>query len=145
MNRMPEIAQMFGVEIGEEFNIKGCIDDFRFKFTEEDIGYFYNGKWVSILCYLGNLLNGKWELVKIPKSLLTEKEKEYLSAVIKPFKDKVIYIAKQQGFKYSKKISVEFIIIYVDDEKIILPSYDKGTLYKNMKLMEKYTVEDLGL
>lgn len=145
MNRIPEIAQMFGVEIGEEFNIKGCIDDFRFKFTEEDIGYFYNGKWVSILCYLGNLLNGKWELVKIPKSLLTEKEKEYLSAVIKPFKDKVIYIAKQQGFKYSKKISVEFIIIYVDDEKIILPSYDKGTLYKDMKLMEKYTVEDLGL
>ena len=145
MNRIPEIAKMFGVEIGEEFFIKGCIDDFRFKFTEEDVGYFYNGKWISILCYLGNLLNGKWELVKIPKSLLTEKEKEYLSAIIKPFKDKVIYIVKQQGFKYSKKISVEFIIIYVDDEKIILPSYDKGTMYKDIKLMEKYTVEDLGL
>lgn len=46
---------------------------------------------------------------------------------------------------YSEKLSVEFIIIYIDDEKIILPSYEAGKMYKGMKLMEKYTVEDLGL
>ena len=50
-----------------------------------------------------------------------------------------------QGMKYNEQLPVEFIVIYVDDEKIILPSYGKGTLYKDMKLMEKYTVEDLGL
>ena len=94
MNHIPEIAHMLGLEIGEEFFIKGCIDDFRFKFTEEDVGYFYDGTWVSILCYLGNLLNGKWELVKISKPILTKEEREYLSMVIKPFRDEIEYIHK---------------------------------------------------
>ena len=40
------------------------------------------GKWISILCYLGNLLNGKWEVVKIPKPILYDVEKKLYPPVI---------------------------------------------------------------
>ena len=142
MNYIVEIADMLGVGLYKEFTIEG-FEDTDFKLTVNGLFYYDNRTftWEKSLL-LDDILIGTRKIIK---PILTEKEKEYLSAVIKPFKDKVSYIVKQQGFKDDKKLSVEFIIIYVDDEKLILPSYDKGTLYKDMKLAEKYTVEDLGL
>ena len=142
MNYIVEIADMLGVGLYKEFTIEG-FEDTDFKLTVNGLFYYDNRTftWEKSLL-LDDILIGTRKIIK---SILTEKEKEYLSAVIKPFKNKVNYIVKQQGFKDDRKLSVEFIIIYVDDEKIILPSYDKGTLYKDMKLAEKYTVEDLGL
>ena len=142
MNHIVEIADMLGVGLYKEFTIEG-FEDTDFKLTVNGLFYYDNRTltWEKSLL-LDDILIGTRKIIK---SILTEKEKEYLSAVIKPFKDKVSYIVKRQGFKEDKKLSVEFIIIYVDDEKIVLPSYDKGTLYKDMKLTEKYTVEDLGL
>lgn len=142
MNYIVEIADMLGVGLYKEFTIEG-FEDTDFKLTANGLFYYDNRTftWEKSLL-LDDILIGTRKIIK---SILTEKEKEYLSAVIKPFKDKVSYIVKRQGFKEDKKLSVEFIIIYVDDEKIVLPSYDKGTLYKDMKLTEKYTVEDLGL
>ena len=142
MNYIVEIADMLGVGLYKNFTIEG-FEDTDFKLTTNGLFYYDNRTftWEKSLL-LDDILIGTRKIIK---PILTEKEKEYLSAVIKPFKNKVSYIVKQQGFKDDKKLSVEFIIIYVDDEKLILPSYDKGTLYKDMKLMEKYTIEDLGL
>ena len=142
MNYIVEIADMLGVGLYKNFTIEG-FEGTDFKLTANGLFYYNNRTftWEKSLL-LDDILTGQRKIIK---QILTEKEKEYLLAVIKPFKDKVTYIAKQQGFKYNEKIPVEFIIIYVDDEKIILPSYGKGVLYKDMKLMEKYTVEDLGL
>ena len=142
MNYIVEIADLLGVGLYKNFTIEG-FEDTDFKLTANGLFYYDNRTftWEKSLL-LDDILIGTRKIIK---PILTEKEKEYLSAVIKPFKNKVNYIVKQQGFKDSEKLSVEFIIIYVDDEKLILPSYDKGTLYKDMKLMEKYTVEDLGL
>ena len=142
MNHIVEIADMLGVGLYKEFTIEG-FEDTDFKLTVNGLFYYDNRTftWEKSLL-LDDILIGTRKIIK---PILTEKEKEYLSAVIKPFKDKVSYIVKQQGFKDDKKLSVEFIIIYVDDEKLILPSYDKGALYKDMKLAEKYTIEDLGL
>ena len=143
MNHIPEIAQILGVEIGEEFNIKGCIDNFRFKFTEEDIGYFYNDRWVSMSCYLCNLLNGKWELVKIPKPLLTGEEREYLSYVIKPFRDEIEYIHKFTCPNGTK----EYLLGFIKDigYHLELPPFVKGTMYCGVELGKEYTLEELGL
>ena len=143
MNHMKQVAQMLGVEIGEEFNIKGCIDNFRFKFTEEDIGYFYNDRWVSMSCYLCNLLNGKWELVKIPKPLLTEEEREYLSYVIKPFRDEIEYIHKFTCPSGTK----EYLLGFIKDigYHLELPPFVKGTMYCGVELGKEYTLEELGL
>lgn len=74
------------------------------------------------------------------KEILDEKEKEYLSAVIRPFKGRVDYIKK---FDITSK---EFIRIYLkNDEDIDFPYFKKGTMYKGMKLDKKYTLKELGL
>ena len=142
MNRMPEVARILDVEIGEEFNIKGCIDELRFKFTEDDVGYFYGDTWVSISCYLCNLLNGKWELVKIPKPILDDVEKKYLSKVIRPFRDRIVYISKENVENSNK----EYIYIGLwGTDKSTLPPFERETMYKGMKLNQEYTLEELGL
>ena len=74
------------------------------------------------------------------KEVLDAKEKEYLSAVIRPFKGRVDYIKK---FDITGK---EFICIYLkNDEDIDFPYFKKGTMYKGMKLDKRYTLKELGL
>ena len=74
------------------------------------------------------------------KEVLDAKEKEYLSAVIRPFKGKVDYIKK---FDITGK---EFICIYLkNNEDIDFPYFKKGTMYKGMKLDKRYTLKELGL
>lgn len=74
------------------------------------------------------------------KEVLNAKEKEYLSAVIRPFKGRVDYIKK---FDITGK---EFICIYLkNDENIDFPYFKKGTMYKGMKRDKKYTLKELGL
>ena len=139
MNHMKQVAHMLGLEIGEEFNVKGCIDDFRFKFTEEDMGYFCNDTWVSMSCFIGDILRGKYEIVKL---LLTKEEKEYLSMVIKPFRDKMRYIYK---FPYSDGRSEYLVGVTEDAGYLELPRFEKRSMYKGMELSKKYTLEELGL
>jgi hypothetical protein len=75
------------------------------------------------------------------EEILDEKEKEYLSAVIKPFRSKVEFIEK---IAFSKEKT--FIRIGLKEEASInLPYFKDGTMYKNMKLNKKYTLEELGL
>nr|DAU13577.1 MAG TPA: Photosystem I reaction centre subunit IV / PsaE [Caudoviricetes sp.] len=75
----------------------------------------------------------------VEKEILDEEEKEYLSAVIKPFRYKIEYIAKHGGNK-------EYIDICIrNDSKIIFPYFKSGTMYKGMELNKKYTLEELGL
>lgn len=74
------------------------------------------------------------------KEILDEKEKEYLSAVIRPFKGRVDYIKKID------LTSREFIYIHLkNDEDIDFPYFKKGTMYKGMKLDKRYTLKELGL
>lgn len=74
------------------------------------------------------------------KEILDAKEKEYLSAVIRPFKGRVDYIKK---FDITGK---EFICIYLkNDEDIDFPYFKKGTMYKGMKPDKRYTLKELGL
>ena len=75
----------------------------------------------------------------VEKEILDEEEKEYLSNVIKPFRDKVEYIVK----KYC--LGKEYISIFLIEENISLPYFKRGTMYKEMKIEKKYTLEELGL
>lgn len=78
------------------------------------------------------------------KEILDEKEKEYLSAVIRPFKNRVKSICKQD-------IDNEYICIELFDfsghntDCIQLPFFETGTMYKGMKRDKKYTLKELGL
>lgn len=75
------------------------------------------------------------------KEILDEKEKEYLSAVIKPFRSNVRYIRKCE----SGWLNEEFIIIVLKEESISLPCFKKGTMYKRMTTYKEYTIEELNL
>ena len=74
-----------------------------------------------------------------PKPILDDKEKEYLSAVIRPFREKIKSIHKD-CFKKE-----EFIYIYCKkfSNSFGLPYFSKDTMYKGMELNREYTLEDL--
>lgn len=83
MNYMKQVAQMLGVELDEEFKISGSRH--RYKFNETGLVGYVCGSWADQLCSFTKILNGEYEIIKLPKALLTDEEKEYLSRVIKPF------------------------------------------------------------
>lgn len=139
---MSEVAKILGVEIGEEFNIEGGSKDAKYKFSEDylimeitDVG------WTRASFYLADLLNGKLKIVKLHNHILTEKEKEYLSAVIRPFRNRVKYIYKTT-YQY---VGTEFIAIQLYCGFMSLPNFEKGTMYKGMELDKEYALEELDL
>ncbi len=81
----------------------------------------------------------EWANSKYKEPILDEVEKEYLSAVIKPFRDKVTGILKGDNGSEFIRISVE------NDGAFRLPYFKKGSMYKNMKTNKKYKLEELGL
>lgn len=77
------------------------------------------------------------------KDILNSREKEYLSNVIKPFRDSAINIKKFENYRDRQK---EYITIYIkNDFAINLPNFEKNTMYKNMEINKAYTLEELGL
>ena len=78
-----------------------------------------------------------WLNQKHVELILNNAERQYLSAAIKPFRQKVKYISK-----VCLKNEI-LIVIDLGDEDI--PSFEKGTMYKGMKENKKYTLKELGL
>ena len=89
----------------------------------------------------GYMVNNK-VLTVVNRPILDEKEKEYLSSVIRPFRKEIGYIRKND---FIGEDECEYIEIVLEKENIIFPNFEKGTMYKNMKLNKKYTVKELGL
>lgn len=80
------------------------------------------------------------------KNMLTEKEKKYLSDVIKPFRDKTITIIKRRIYANGK----DYIAIHIYNDShnvdtISLPLFENNTMYKNMTPNQEYSLERLGL
>lgn len=82
------------------------------------------------------------------KEVLDVKEKEYLSAVIRPFKNRIRSISKKHYFEY-EYISISMFDIPNDnlgiEDNPDLPLFKKGKMYKGMKLDKEYTLKELGL
>lgn len=144
-NKMKEVAKLLGVELEEEFKINE--GDYNiFKLTEQGLKCYsdkISGWQYSLL--LEYLIVGDIEIVKIPKPILDDVEKEYLSALIKPFRKYVKYI-----YKYDYKVNERITICYREYVCNVrmgfsLPSFEKGTMYKGMKTRKRYALEDLCL
>ena len=95
---------------------------------------------------LEEILTGVCKIIKPSELILTDDEKEYLSNVIKPFRNRIISIRK---YKFNQD---EYIGIYIkyyaetdESEMITLPLFKEGTIYKGMKLNREYLLEELGL
>lgn len=80
--------------------------------------------------------------------ILLNSEREYLSAVIAPFRERVARIEKKiantAGYEFIK-ITVRSGIKYYDREYIYLPLFNMGAMYKRMKQEKEYTLEELNL
>ena len=152
---MEKIAQMLDLEFNENFHIKldlNIILESEYRFKEKGLMRYHKfiEQWdFAIYDTFLHLLDGKYEVVKLPKSILSEKEKKYLSDFIDPFKSQVTYIEKRylKDFKGNEK---EFISIGIrENEKywrqMELLLYDAGKYYKGMNTSEHYTLEELGL
>ena len=107
--------------------------------------YHNNHNWIKNKdLFSDKFLNQEIE-IEVP-DILDKKEKEYLSAVIKPFRNKVKNISKSNvangQYEY---ISIETVHPLAKTEFISFPLFETQTMYKNMKLRKKYTLEELDL
>lgn len=139
MNYMEQIAEMLGVKLYEDFRIKAINDMiFEKKFFLTEYGLFSEDSTVPISTILNDILNGQYKIVKLPFAL-TKEEKDYLSEVVKPFRDKIEYI-KRLTFD-----SVDSIQMITDKGITAVLFFETDTRYKNMEPDREYTLAELGL
>ena len=81
----------------------------------------------------------KWLEEEYVPNILTDKEKAYLSAVIKPFREEVETIEKA-SFEEDEQLQISD-----GDTVMAFPCFEKGTMYKGMEAYKEYTLEELGL
>ena len=84
-----------------------------------------------------------WLEEEYKPTILTEKEKAYLSAVIKPFRKDIESVKKLENYYTAQ----EYIHIAMKKgtDYCSLPWFRKGTMYKGMEAYKVYSLEELGL
>ena len=84
----------------------------------------------------------EWLNQECEEPILDDVEREYLSAVIKPFRKKISCIRKSKDSRKGKNyIKIEFC----DGDCMFFPNLSNNAMYKGMKLDRNYTLEELGL
>lgn len=148
MKTQEELLNFFGVELNKIYQIKAENDRGYFKVTRTDLGdivvrYSADLKIVEKGNGFGfNLLVlQRWNYEECKRPILDKKEKEYLSAVVKPFKERVEYIIKRTSGYKNEYISIQI----KNDVAIQYPNFNKNTMYKGMEIGIEYTLEELGL
>ena len=92
------------------------------------------------------IFTGEYKIVKIPKPILDEKEKEYLHHIIRPFTDSIKCITKYGSTDWESITVAYYDQAHAGDEYYIhFPTFKAGTMYKGMKSGKHYTLEELGL
>ena len=79
--------------------------------------------------------------------ILNDKEREYLSSVIQPFRHKVIGIVKR-SYRIRKEYEcIQIHSIYVANCAHYIPLlfFEKNTMYKGMQVDKEYSVGELEL
>ena len=142
MNYIEQIAKMLNVEINEEFKIEGYDDNMRFKFTRSAFLQSCGDGWWSSSNSIMNVLEGYRKLIKLPKPVLDEVEKEYLSYVIKPFRNRIKYFYKWACADCDTEI---IMAVCKDHSYLGFPPFKKNVMYKGMVPNKKYTLDELGL
>lgn len=86
----------------------------------------------------------EWLFEDSEKPVLDEKEREYLSTLIKPFRKSVLYISKiEKGYEPD---TCFIAIVLNGNERINLPYFNiKSGMYAGMQPFAKYSLEKLGL
>ena len=85
-----------------------------------------------------------WLLQDYKEPILEEDEREYLAAVIRPFKENVCTVCKKY-IQSCSGLSYEYIVVKLNAERWCFPKFVEGTMYKGMKVDKQYTLQELGL
>lgn len=75
------------------------------------------------------------------KEILDEAEKKYLADIIRPFRKHIMFISKI-GFDGEEFLKIDF---KRPVNSFSLPFFKKNSMYKGMKVDQKYTLEELGI
>ena len=83
-----------------------------------------------------------WLEQEYEPKILDEKEKAYLSAVIKPFREEVESIKKIDIEEVEQQLQLQ-----IPNGLVIMdfPLFKKGAMYRGMEEGREYTLEELGL
>lgn len=105
------------------------------------IDLFHNGKCPNS-CKDCKQKAIEWLLSEYKEPILDEAEKEYLSAVIKPFRNHVTCVRKWfNGIDYQIMISLDH-----GERTLELPRFPLSSeMYKGMDSNKRYTLQELGL
>ena len=150
-NIMKDVARALGVELEEAFNIKGFNN--KYQLSKDGLMHWSatRKEWIPSCNLLDEILTGKQQIVKLSKPILNDAEKEYLGNIIKPFRDRILWIRKCEydrgEFFYGEYIVIglKFFDSETGQEQAALPSFAARTMYKGMELGKRYTLEELGL
>lgn len=139
----------------EEFkvwSIKNCkqLSCEKCVFSKVCCNAFSRNCWVNNKdIYSDKFLNQE---IEIETDILSEKEKEYLKSIIKPFKDKVKYIEKKISMNctgstfYYITIATKSVVNDNIMEITALPYFNlESKMYNGMELNKEYTLKELKL
>ena len=83
-----------------------------------------------------------WMAKPFKGPILNDTEREYLTAVIRPFRKMIAYIVKAQDFDDGKQC---IRIILQNGDGMHFPYLDDDEMYKGMEANKEYSLEELGL
>lgn len=146
LSELKKIAKECGYEIEEE-------RDYFFKRNNNVIELAKKSErriWINNSRFCSDkdfkMMEACIEFAKTPiaerEDILNDEEHEYLKAVIRPFRNEIEFIEKDYMVG---KGNYNHIYLQLKYECIKLPKFKTGTMYKNMKLCKKYTLEELNL
>lgn len=149
-----EILDFYGVEMGKTYIVTKIHSDLveqyknqQFKIYKDKDELYFDGFLVAFKSNDGYTSTRRLSCLRyldyeeIKPEILDKEEKEYLTNIIKPFKNKVKVIYKGRGADLK-----EFICIRIEnDTPIMLPDFNEGSMYKDMEYNKEYTLADLGL
>ena len=79
--------------------------------------------------------------LELEEPILDEEERKYLSGVIRPFRDRIDFIIKNNFTTGREYLHIET----KNGDMMDMFPFEPSTMYKGMKLNKEYTLEDLGL
>lgn len=141
MNYMEQVAKMLGVELEQEFKLKGISKVFKITKDGMYMKTALTDDWLLVNYAIGSILIGDHE---VEKTILDQAEKEYLSAIIKPFRDMVTSVIKYESSIY-EYIAIRYRGLEEYIGTVRLPSFKKDTMYKGMEIGKAYSLNELGL
>ena len=108
--------------------------DKNFNYT----GVTYNGYFVDYIL--------DWMAQPYKEPILDKVEKKYLSNIIKPFRNRVEYVTLcSRCITFFVRICVKTVSANNGVEYVDLPRFEVNTMYKNMEINKRYSLEELGL